>query len=298
MKKKISLVLLGLLLIVSLFLTACTKSPSDTTEPDTTDTEQASEEEAEDLSTQVAGEDGWIRATDKSKIPASSKKRTDTIIVGMGETQGIFNPIFYSTTYDRYVNDVLFSKLVEVDLDGGYIPAIAKSWDISEDGLTYTFHLRDDVHFSDGTPLTAKDVEFTYHVYLDPTYDGQSDLSKAVIKGTDAYKNGDAERIEGITIVDDHTIQIDVEESRSPTLGLIGALGIVPKHYYGENYSKGNLSHMQSLHQKPLAVEPMSLNAIFLVRRYALLPTRLTGKAHQISRTSSSNPPPMKQIFR
>ena len=205
----------------------------------------------------VAGEDeeGWIRATDKSKIPAASKNRTDMVIVGMNETQGIFNPVFSSTVYDRYVNDVLFNSLLEIGLDGAYIESVAKSWDISDDGLTYTFHLRDDVKYSDGTPLTAEDVAFTFHVYLDPNYDGQADLSKAVIKGADAYKNGNAEAIEGITVVNDHEITIEVEESRATTLGLL-AISVLPKHYYGEGYSKGNLSSLQSLHQKPLGSGP------------------------------------------
>lgn len=255
LKKNYLLILLSFMLVASMSL-ACSKASNDDPKKDPPIAQPGDPKTPKDEGP-VAGEDeeGWIRATDKSKIPAASKNRTDMVIVGMNETQGIFNPVFSSTVYDRYVNDVLFNSLLEIGLDGAYIESVAKSWDISDDGLTYTFHLRDDVKYSDGTPLTAEDVAFTFHVYLDPNYDGQADLSKAVIKGADAYKNGNAEAIEGITVVNDHEITIEVEESRATTLGLL-AISVLPKHYYGEGYSKGNLSSLQSLHQKPLGSGP------------------------------------------
>ena len=43
-----------------------------------------------------------------------------------------------------------------------FVPQLAESWDISEDGLTYTFHIREGVSFHDGTPLTPEDVAFTF----------------------------------------------------------------------------------------------------------------------------------------
>src|SRR5690554_4602191 len=56
----------------------------------------------------------------------------------------------------------IFDTLVEFDLETyELVPGLATSWDISDDGLTYTFHLREGVTWHDGTPFTAADVEFT-----------------------------------------------------------------------------------------------------------------------------------------
>src|SRR5699024_6642339 len=52
----------------------------------------------------------------------------------------------------------VYEGLAAVDVDGEIIPALAESWDVSEDGLTYTFDLREDVTFHDGTPFTAADA--------------------------------------------------------------------------------------------------------------------------------------------
>jgi len=55
----------------------------------------------------------------------------------------------------------MFNALVEVDEKGAVVPSLAESWEISEDGLEYIFHLREGVRWSDGTPWTAHDLVFT-----------------------------------------------------------------------------------------------------------------------------------------
>jgi peptide/nickel transport system substrate-binding protein len=55
----------------------------------------------------------------------------------------------------------IFEGLTRIDQNGSVQPDLAKSWDISADGLTYTFHLHDGVKFHDGTPFTADDVKYT-----------------------------------------------------------------------------------------------------------------------------------------
>jgi peptide/nickel transport system substrate-binding protein len=64
----------------------------------------------------------------------------------------------------------MFERLLNYDTypSTNLIPALAKSYDISSDGLTYTFHLRDDVTWHDGTPFTSADVVYTYETHLDP----------------------------------------------------------------------------------------------------------------------------------
>ena len=58
--------------------------------------------------------------------------------------------------------------LMQMDADGQAVPAIAESYDVSEDGLTYTFHLREDANWSNGDPVTAQDFVFAWQRAVDP----------------------------------------------------------------------------------------------------------------------------------
>jgi peptide/nickel transport system substrate-binding protein len=73
-----------------------------------------------------------------------------------------FDPIYTEENFDIWVFLNTYDQLVRVSNDGTTIePALAQSWDVSQDGLTYTFHLRPGVRFSDGTPLKASDVKYS-----------------------------------------------------------------------------------------------------------------------------------------
>jgi peptide/nickel transport system substrate-binding protein len=66
------------------------------------------------------------------------------------------------------VTEELYSSLIVVDSQGNYVPYLATSWEIAPDGLTYTFHIRQDVKFHNGDPLTAADIVWTFQRELDP----------------------------------------------------------------------------------------------------------------------------------
>lgn len=78
------------------------------------------------------------------------------------------DPQKMGTTYEQYIARDLFEGLVSLDAAGETIPGIAESWDISEDGLTYTFHLRENLVWSDGHPLSADDVVLGFRRAMDP----------------------------------------------------------------------------------------------------------------------------------
>lgn len=258
MKRKVFLLALSLLLLSSLFLVACTSKTDETgTEPEKPvvqepDTSSGEDANSEDIVEAGEADEQWYRARDKSLIPENARARTDTIVVGMQEVAGVFNPWFASTAYDGHVNTAIFNLILEQDFDGSLTEGLAESYDVSDDGMLYTFNLRKDVTFTDGTPLTAHDVEFAYYVLSDPTYDGYDDISTVAIKGFDEYKNGDADTIEGITVVDDYTIQIETTELKATALRDMALIAVLPKHYYGADYSKGNLNGIKELNQKPL----------------------------------------------
>ncbi|GIN99349.1 ABC transporter substrate-binding protein [Brevibacillus halotolerans] len=210
--------------------------------------------QAQTLRVQNAG-DAVIAATDKSKSPQSAKNRKDTVVVALTEPGGVFNPYFYHNGYDGNVTSVMFSPLVDIDKSGKPVPKLAEKWDISNDQLTYTFHLRKNVKFSNGEPLTADDVAFTLTVLHDKTYDGETEIAEAHIKGGKAYKEGKAKTIEGITVIDPQTIKITTEKVNARSLLLLGG-HVLSKAYYGKGYEPGKLDYLRTLHTKPVGAGP------------------------------------------
>lgn len=112
-------------------------------------------------------------------------------------------------------------------------PNLATSWEISEDGLTWVFHLREDVKFHDGVPFTAIDVKTTIEKQTHPDLVGNYVAYVnpfRTLQGFEEYRNGKAQEIEGIKVVDDHTVQFNfVEPSGTFLLGL-GISSILPHH--------------------------------------------------------------------
>ncbi|EMT51084.1 ABC transporter substrate-binding protein [Brevibacillus borstelensis AK1] len=202
--------------------------------------------------------DSFFPATDKSKSPEAAKKRTDTVVATLTEPGGVFNPYFYKNGYDGNVSAAIFAPLVSVDKNGKPIPRLAEKWDISDDQLTYTFHLRPNLKFSDGSPLTAEDVAFTLTILHDKAYDGDEDIFETQIKGGRAYKEGKADTVEGIKVIDPQTIQITTEKVNARSLLILGG-PVLSKAYYGKGYKPGNLEYLRTLHGKPLGAGPYKL---------------------------------------
>ena len=104
--------------------------------------------------------------------------------------------------------------LTQMDSEGAAIPAIAESWDVSDDGCTYTFHLRDDANWSNGEPVTAADFEFAWKLAMTANveYNYMFDSSVGAVKNADAilYEEGDPDTL-GVKAVDDKTLEVELE---------------------------------------------------------------------------------------
>lgn len=121
----------------------------------------------------------------------------------------------------QIVNQNIFETLLKRDYETLELkPHIAKSYEISDDHLTYTFYLRDDVKFSDGKPLTAQDVKFTFDAIMDPANDTATPRS---------FLND----VKSVDVLDDYTIQISCTKPYFLHLGTFGELWVLPKHIYG-----------------------------------------------------------------
>ncbi|MBT2580096.1 ABC transporter substrate-binding protein [Bacillus sp. ISL-8] len=246
MKKKIKkwAGVFSVLLSSSLVLSACGG------QEDTASTEPVKQQDLKNIKVEN------IAATDKTKVPDKAKNRKDTLVVGISKPGGVFLPYFQQNGWDGNVTSVIFASLVSTDKQGKPTPELAEKWDISSDQLTYTFHLRKDLKFSDGSPLTADDVAFTLTLLHDKAYEGDKDISQYAVKGGKEYKEGKATSIEGIQVVDPQTIKITTEKVNSQALTALGG-EVLSKAYYGKDYKQNaSLDYLKALYEKPIAAGP------------------------------------------
>lgn len=110
-------------------------------------------------------------------------------------------------------------------------PDIAESWTVSDDGLTWTFNLRQGVKWHDGAPFTAEDVKFTINRAL-ITPIRFTRAAWAAVAGAQAVIDGTATEVTGINVIDDHTIALTLTEPNADYTSNLAdpEAAIVPKH--------------------------------------------------------------------
>jgi len=141
-----------------------------------------------------------------------------TYVEGIAGQPYTLNPLL--SGYSRPDHDIcslLFSGLTRLDENGKLQPDLAADWEIGADGLTYTFDLRSNAYWHDGTPVTADDVILTIRLLQDPEFPGPPEL------GADVWRMVDIEK------VDDRTVQFKLEEPYAPFLDYT-TVGILPAH--------------------------------------------------------------------
>lgn len=131
-----------------------------------------------------------------------------------------------SSQSDTEITVNLVDGLVEYDGLNHMNPALAKSWDISEDGTVYTFHLRNDVSWytSEGkeyAPVTANDFVAGFHHMLDTQAGLEWLIDGIVVGGTDYYANGGSWDDVGYKALDDYTLEITLEQPTSYFLTML-----------------------------------------------------------------------------
>ncbi|WP_087974557.1 ABC transporter substrate-binding protein [Oceanobacillus rekensis] len=147
-----------------------------------------------------------------------SDQETDELILAIGgEPDNGFDP---TTGWGRYGSPLFQSTLFTYDKDFNIVNDLATSYSLSDDGLTWTIDLRDDVRFSDEEPLTAEDVKFTFET---------AKTSGSII---------DLNNLEEVKSIDNDTVEFTLKEPESTFIYLLVSTGIVPKHVYDDTYNE------------------------------------------------------------
>ncbi len=147
------------------------------------------------------------------------------------------------------LSDTVLLKMFDglVDLDPAtleIVPAVAESWEISEDGLVYTFHLRPDVKFHNEREVIAADAVYTFTRALRPETRSGRPWVFTPILGAEDFADGKAETVEGLEAVDDRTLRITLERPFAPFLAHLAVAqgGLVPREIYDDR-SRSYLRH-------------------------------------------------------
>lgn len=99
-------------------------------------------------------------------LPAQAR---DAISIGLIQEPPGLDPTIRTAAIINYISMMnIFEGLTKLNEDGTYSPNLAKSWEVTPDGKTYTFHLLEGVKFSDGSDLTAEDVKWTFERNASP----------------------------------------------------------------------------------------------------------------------------------
>ena len=141
-------------------------------------------------------------------IPApATGQETGTFRVPLGGEPPTIDPYFATDFSSGDLTFLMYTTLVGLDSDGRIVPEGARSWDVSPNGLVYTFHLRDNIRFHGGRRVTAADWKWSFERMGDPTLrTAVADVVLAGVEGFDAQQKG-APGLAGLRVVDPLTLQ-------------------------------------------------------------------------------------------
>lgn len=159
-----------------------------------------------------------------------------TLNWAISQTPRNMNPLDGVQGVQAAIIRLTYDSLIEYNI--GFftepIPALAESWEASDDSLSFTFNLRDDVVWHDGEPFTADDVAFTLTAAVHPDNPTFWGSSLKTLAGYAAFESGEAESISGIEVVDDFTIRLTLEQPSLSLLDTLAFVGMLPEHILGD----------------------------------------------------------------
>jgi oligopeptide transport system substrate-binding protein len=168
---------------------------------------------------------------------------------GNGTEPETIDPHRSTGVTENAIENDLFEGLVTLSADGEQIPGAAESWEISDDGTVYTFHLRDDGKWSNGDPVTAGDFVYSFRRAVDPALAADYAPILAPIVNASAIIAGENTDLSslGVAAIDGHTLQMTLNAPTPYILGLLTHNISFPVHQatveeYGDDWTRpGNM---------------------------------------------------------
>ena len=181
-----------------------------------------------------------------------------TLTEGIVGTPRFINPVLASSDADRDMTVLVYSGLMRANNNGRLINDMAEKYEISEDGLIYTFTLKPDLVWQDGEPVTAEDIIFTIEKTKDPS-----------------MKSSKRGGWEGVSVekIDDKTVKFSLKKPYAPFIENT-TIGILPRHIWGAMSSDQIAS--SDLNTKPIGSGPYIIseikrNSLRIISSYELI---------------------------
>ncbi|MBW9256883.1 MAG: peptide-binding protein [Candidatus Thiodiazotropha sp. (ex. Lucinisca nassula)] len=188
------------------------------------------------LSSQAPTDEGPVPASFERAYQASQKEdyaEGDWLVRAFGVNLKSLTPFISEDVYASTVQGYILESLLVRNADTlEWEGLLAREWEVSDDGLTFVFKLRDGLRFSDGKPLTAEDVAFTFNFIMNPAI--QAPRERAYYA-----------KIKSVEALDKLTVRFQFAEPYFNALSLAGGISVMPKHFY-EPYLEEPNSYNQS----------------------------------------------------
>ena len=152
---------------------------------------------------------------EESTDPGEKTEETGPKILRLNNSSepGSLHPGTAQGTHDSWILEHAFEGLTKKTPEGEIIPGMAKEWETSEDGLTWTFHLRDDIKWSNGDPVTAADFEYAWKYALNPESASTYAYQLYYLEGGQEFNEGKADEDQvGVTAEDDQTLVVKLAQ--------------------------------------------------------------------------------------
>ena len=234
--KRIVLLLIALISLVSVAAVACgSEDESSETVPDTAaasptgapaadTTQSAATTQQQTESTPAPATTKDQQTTSAATSPATAKvdeqpeveERSGGVLRRLWSDPPTLDPHLSSDTTSAGVVVEIYSGLVALNTDLQLVPDIADRWEISEDGMTYTFHIRDNARFQNGKPITASDFKWSLERAASPdTASPVADTYLGDIIGANDVLEGKTTDLAGVRVIDDRTLRIEIDAPKA-----------------------------------------------------------------------------------
>lgn len=170
-------------------------------------------------------------------------RERDRLVEALISDPKTFNPLLSTDSASSQAVDNVFEGLVRLNPRTTLPePLLAERWEHDDAGTTWTFHLRRDVRWHDGTPLTADDVAFTFEAIYHPKV--PNSVKHILVAGGEPI---------GVEVVDTHTVRLRLAEPLAPLLNGLG-FAILPKHILGSALADGTFVQQWGIDTSPDAI--------------------------------------------
>jgi len=185
-------------------------------------------------------------------VPTDGGSVTEGII----GTPRFINPVLAFSDADQDLVSLIYSGLMRKNSDGSLMPDLAEKYEISKDGLTYTFNLKDKIYFHDKKPVTVDDIIFTVNTIKNPTMKSP--------------KKGNWDRV-SVEKVDEKTVKFILKQPYASFLENT-TLGIMPASLWSDSPIELNDANTQPIGSGPFKVENVGKQSTGLIDYYDLVP--------------------------